>query len=107
MSKMRFIQTPTLYERKGYITHLKGNEVLTILKTKLNMQPIYGNYKGDLTKERLCPYCQEEDDITEHLITCKVFETSITKELLVGSENVELWRQVAELVKFNIENRGH
>ena len=46
MKKMRFIQRNT-FGRQAYITELDGEECLFTLKTRLNMLPIYGNYKGD------------------------------------------------------------
>ena len=42
-----------------------------VIKTRLNMIRIYGNYKGDLTLPRPCPLCKMEDDTTEHLVSCQ------------------------------------
>ena len=70
MTKLRFTSVPNKLEPKKYISSLSGTQALKTLKTRLNMQPIYGNYKGDITKQRLCQYCNEEDDTTEHLLSC-------------------------------------
>ena len=71
--KMRFVRTDGVFSRKLYIQRMKGAEAIKTLKTRLNMIPIYGNYKGDVTVKRTCLHCKMEDDTTEHLISCKVF----------------------------------
>ena len=90
---------------KEYIDNMAGSEALKTLKTRLNMQPVYGNYKGDLTKPRLCQYCEEEDDTTEHLVSCNVFGWKFEKEQLTNEKNTELWLQINQLVDFNLKNR--
>ena len=37
------------------------------------MIDIHGNYRGNVTLRRLCAHCEEEEDTTEHLPSCKVF----------------------------------
>ena len=105
MQKSRFQSVPTKLERKKYIQNLSGTEVLKTLKTRLNMQPIYGNFKCDITKERLCQHCNEKDDTTEHLISCKIFTTGLDPEMLKNEENYEMWKQINELIEFNLDNR--
>ena len=46
---------------------MNGQDALKTLHIRLNMLLIYGNYKADLTKQRLCPYCENEEDTAEHL----------------------------------------
>ena len=70
MTKSRFQGVSSTLERKKYILNLPGTESLKTMKTRLNMQPVYGNFKCDITKERLCQHCGEEDDTTEHLVSC-------------------------------------
>jgi hypothetical protein len=77
--KMRFVRTDGVFSRKLYIQRMKGAEAIKTLKTRLNMIPIYGNYKGDVTVKRTCLHCKMEDDTTEHLISCKVFSNSTIK----------------------------
>ena len=69
------------------------------------MQPIYGNFKSDVSKARLCQHCSEEDDTTEHLINCKVFGTCFDPAVLKNEENPELWKQINQLIDFNLDNR--
>ena len=105
MTKLRFITSPQQLKRREYIDNMAGSEALKTLKTRLNMQPVYGNYKGDLTKPRLCQYCEEEDDTTEHLVSCNVFGWKFEKEQLSNEKNTELWLQINQLVDFNLKNR--
>ena len=70
------------------------------------MIQIYGNYHGDITLQRLCPHCEEEDDTTEHLLSCKVFQSSLKYDHLKNECNGELWRQILEMVTFNLKHRG-
>ena len=30
----------------------------------LNMQKVYQNYKADVTMEKMCPHCEEEEDFS-------------------------------------------
>ena len=105
MTKLRFICKPTKLEVKKYIEILPGTESLKTLKTRLNMQPVYGNYKGDISKQRLCQYCNKADDTTEHLLCCKTFGTEIAVDNLKNEDNAEVWRQINQLVDFNLKHR--
>ena len=70
------------------------------------MLPVYGNYKGDLTIQRTCPYCQEADDTTEQLIECtQLGGTILTEENLMNSNNNQLWKMINERIQFNIGHR--
>ena len=104
-TKMRFIAASDTLETSKYMDNLPGSEALKALKTRLNMQPLYGNYKGDISKSRLCQFCMEEDDTTEHLLSCKVLETNLCKDHLSNEEDAELWIQINELVDFNLDHR--
>ena len=67
--KARWIQDDK-YERKKY---LEGKVDLTtakkILRTRLNMCKLPGNYKGN--GEGKCPLCDEGEGSTEHYFSCK------------------------------------
>ena len=103
--KMRFLNCEK-FELKEYIKFGNGHDAIQALKTRLNMQEIYGNYKGNYELPRICPHCEEEDDTTEHLITCPVFvPTNIDVDDLQDDGNVELWRQINELVAVNMKWR--
>ena len=92
---MRFVVVSEEYSRKQYLVKMRGTEALKTLKTRLNMISIYGNLKSDVTVRRLCVHCEEADDTTEHLISCKVFNnTIITTDHLTNDSNHELWRHI-------------
>ena len=99
--KMRFLNCE-VFELKEYVKWGRGKDVLDTLKTRLNMQEIYANYKGNYMLSRMCPYCHEEEDTTEHLICCTSFGPSnFTDEDLRNDKNIELWKQINEQVAVN------
>ena len=105
MTKLRFTKD-NQFERKQYISTFDGFQAMQTLKTRLNMQPIYANYKADIKMERMCPYCTAEEDTTEHLIECNGLGTTILdKEDLKNTDNQQLWKMINERVNFNINNR--
>ena len=105
-TKMRFVKSENTFTRKMYIQRMKGTSAIKTLKTRLNMIPIYGNVKGDVTIKRTCWHCRVEDDTTEHLISCKIFQSNILKpEHLSNDENVEVWRMINEYIDCNLRNR--
>ena len=70
------------------------------------MQKVYQNYEADTTFEKMCPHCKEEEDSTEHLVTCKAIgNTTLTNTDLMNTDNKQMWRQIIERVSFNLENR--
>ena len=84
-----------------------GTESLKILKTRLNMQPVYQNFKGDIKLERHCPYCIQNEDSTEHLVECQgLGSTWLKSDDLKNTDDTQLWRQINERIHFNIENRN-
>merc|ERR1712080_168621 len=90
-TKLRFIKPSNIFQRKKYITNMSGSSAVHVLKTRLNMLPIYGNYKKDLTRRRLCRWCDKEDDTTEHLLTCETIGVKISPEHLKNDDNEQLW----------------
>ena len=106
MSKLRFVGEPTVFERSPYITQMDAADAIQVIKVKLNMLPIYGNYKGNLSLSRLCPLCKEADDTTEHLVSCSKLDLNgFTPEELKDDTNIEMWRQINQLVSYNMEKR--
>ena len=92
--------------RKAYVKDMGGHDSLQVLKTRPNMQPVFRNYKGDITMTRHCPYCMLHEDDTEHLVECdKLGNTMLRGDNMKNTDNTELWRQLNERVKFNINNR--
>lgn len=69
------------------------------------MVAIYDNFHGDLTLKRTCPYCEVEDDTTEHLLDCKTFDSTISSKDLQNDNNIETWRQLLEVVNVNTQHR--
>ena len=89
-TKMRFIDNGPL-QMKEYISNGGGTDAIQTLKTRLNMQRVFANFKGDLELPRLCPYCKLVDDTTEHLLQCTYFgETNFTAEDLHDSSNIHV-----------------
>ena len=73
------------------------------------MQPVYGNYKNDVSKDKICELCKEEEDTTEHLVQCKKMGTSINIIKAVELEedcNVERWRLIIEIIEKNMNMRN-
>ena len=105
MTKMRFMKGE-VFARKKYVEKMNGHESLRVLKTRLNMQPVYKNFKADVKLEKQCPYCVQSEDNTEHLVECKaVGRTLLTREDLKNTEDIQMWRQINERITFNIDNR--
>ena len=105
MTKLRFLKPSDTLETSKYFDSLPGSQALKTLKTRLNMLPVYGNFKGDLSKPRLCQHCEMEDDTTEHLLSCKTLETNLTKDGLFDERNSALWIQINEIIDFNLDHR--
>ena len=70
MTKLRFLKGE-IFERKKYLNEMGGYDSQQTIKTRLNMQPVYHNYKADIKLKKHCPYCLCEEDNTEHLLECK------------------------------------
>ena len=105
MTKLRFI-TNYEFKRKEYVNRMKGSECIHTLKTRLNMLPVYANYKGDMTKEKTCLHCGKEEDNTEHLVECKQLgETILKKEDINNDDNPGLWRLINERTRYNLNTR--
>ena len=105
-SKLRFITQPITLERADYINELTGDEAVDVLKMRLNMINIHGNFKGDITKKRRCPHCEEEKDTTEHFITCSKMEGGREKgEEVLYSKEACKWREVMNVIRMNLERR--
>ena len=104
--KLRFVKTTNTFEKKEYVSKMSGSEAVQVIKTRLNMLPIYGNFKHDLSLRRLCLLCDKEDDTTEHLLSCESMGVNnISPEHLENDDNVQLWHQINEMTSFNLRNR--
>ena len=106
MTKLRFIKNYEL-NRKEYVNRLSGHACILALKTRLNMLPVYSNFKGDLNKDKICVHCKVEEDNTEHLLECiQLGETLLTRNDLNDDRNPELWKLINERVQYNLDTRG-
>ena len=68
MTKARTIKNDT-YGRKEYITTTNFNNAKKILKTRMHMSKLPGNYKG--SGEGICPLCEVEKGNLEHYFQCR------------------------------------
>lgn len=105
-TKMRFIKIGDKFIRKEY-TKEAGQLVRQTLITKLNMQPVYGNFKGDWSKRIMCPLCVLVDDSTEHLIQCVEGTRTISDpaRFLQEDENIQQWWLVNDIIEKNFIKR--
>ena len=91
---------------KPYIKFGNGINVTSILKTRLHMWEVYGNYKGNYKLQRVCPHCLKEDDTTELLLMCSALGPSLfTVSEIANEENVQLWKQMVERINTNMKWR--
>ena len=104
-TKLRFIALPVSFQRAGYINDMEGDEAIKILKVRLNMVDIYGNFKGDLAKKRKCFYCNEENDTTEHLIQCQIGGGKDVEVKTLYSTEVDGWKDILRVVDANLRGR--
>ena len=105
MTKLRFVNRPKTFGPKKYILEMDGFSAMQVIKTRLNMLPVYGNFKGDLTLPRLCVWCNEEDDTTEHFLTSSMGVCNISPGHMQNDDNIELWREINKIVEENITKR--
>ncbi len=105
-TKIRFCKVRDHFVRKEY-TKEAGKQVVQTLITKLNMQPVYGNFKGDMLLPIMCPLCLKCEDTTEHLLSCTEGCGSIEdpKTILEEDENIEQWRWINRLIENNFDKR--
>ena len=104
MKKLRFVDTST-FSCKRYINELDGEDSKFILKTRLNMLEIYGNYKGNKNLNQICPHCKSNDDDTEHLACCKTIGLNNKREDLYDVENIDKWKILIRDMQQNLKYR--
>ena len=106
LTKMRFMKPVEQFGRKTYIQKMDATSSIQVLRTRLNMLRVYGNYKGDLALPRPCPLCKAVDDTTEHLVSCNEIENdNISETDLMNDDGVELWNQINMVINHNFEKR--
>ena len=99
MSKARTILNDT-YSRKEYLNVVSLHDSKKILKTRLYMNRIPGNYRGK--GEGICQLCKEKKGNVEHYFRCKdtrqLVEAWDVKEEDLGSLQKERMLRVANFV---------
>ena len=105
MTKLRFISTYE-FKRKYYVNKLGGFACILAIKTRLNMLPVFANFKGDVSMDKTCAHCKIDDDSTEHLVECReIGETILKKEDIYDDGNPELWKLINERTQYNFNTR--
>ena len=103
-TKLRFCDNA---QRKEYIDKLGYMEAKAILKLRLNMIEVKSNYKGQY-KDVKCQ-CQESEDTTEHLFSCKEIK-NVIKDIPevenIKKEDKESCTQLANFVKKALHIKG-
>lgn len=104
-TKLRFIRT-TEFQQASYFQHYGSEDAKLILKMRLNMVDVYGNFKGDITKKRLCSHCKEHLDTTEHLVQCrKVSGAVVGGESVLRDPDSKEWKELLKVVRTNLGSR--
>ena len=103
MKKLRFIKDDT-FKMKEYIIEGENEEVKKMMKIRLNMIEIKGNFKGNFRDgEYKCPLCKKENDETEHLYECEEIENVIDKKRTtiksISSEKITEQRRVMKYIE--------
>ena len=66
-----------------------------MIKTRLNMLELKGNFKNKYTEGLTCELCDEADDDTEHLFECKYIKRIIkSKSIKIDGEEEQVVRYV-------------
>ena len=103
-TKLRFIKT-VQFGQASYFESYGCEDVNLILKLRLNMVDVYSNYKGDISKKRMCVHCKNEKDTTEHLGQCpNVFGSGNSENILCNPES-EDWKWLLNVVRRNFDSR--
>ena len=80
-------------KRKKYIDLLDWKIANVVMKVKLNMIEVKGNFKGSFVKQGLeCPVCKNNEDTTEHIFQCKELIKRIDKN--VNKEDIYMKKNV-------------
>ena len=104
MKKLRFMDSST-FSCKRYINELDGEDSKFILKTRLNMLEIYGNYKGNKNLNQKCLHCNSNDDDTEHLACCRMLGLNNKRDDLYDVENIVKWKILIRDMQLNLKCR--
>ncbi len=100
MSKARTVKSD-IYEKKQYLSTANFNDSKKILKTRLHMSKLPGNYKG--RGEGICPMCNEQKGNFEHYFNCRYTRQLVQEwdvvESDLGSLEKEKLRAVANFIE--------
>jgi hypothetical protein len=100
-SKARFVRDD-VYEKKEYLrSKVPLQTAKKILRTRMNMASLPGNYKGN--SDGKCPLCEESEGRTEHYFTCKVVKQLATiwnvKTTDIKSSDVAKLKDVSSFIE--------
>ena len=70
MKKLRFVNENG---RQGYLTRLDPQTAIELMKVRLNMTELKGNFRTKF-ESTWCSLCINQEDSTEHLFNCKGLE---------------------------------
>ena len=91
-TKLRFC---TEFGQKRYLSSLNHKDAILMIKTRLNMLELKGNFKNKYTEGLTCELCDEADDDTEHLFECKYIKRIIkSKSIKIDGEEEQVVRYV-------------
>ena len=92
-TKLRFVEDT---EMKDYVRECRMDVVKEIMKIRLNMTELKPNFRGKYL-DRLCPACHEEEESTEHVVQCQVYQRLIGHQLKIDKPVKELMNDTAWL----------
>ena len=83
------------WERKKYLQERDGEIIKNVIKIRLHMQQVSGNYKRDNTDTK-CPLCKKSEDTTEHVLECEKDKKKVKK---TARENGKRQQRFIEKIK--------
>ena len=98
MKKLRFVNCNKKFEGNKEIIKLSVDEVTKFLKIKLNMLQLKENYKNK-ELDTICRSCQETNETTEHLFSCKNIVTKYN-EYIPNIERIKENVKIKDTIKY-------
>ena len=90
------------WERKKYIEQCKTDSVKDIIKIRLHMWDLKGNYQKEEEQPQY-PLCKTEDDTTVHVLQCG--RDRDRKHRNIKNNNEEEWKEVVQVFRENKRKR--
>ena len=83
---------------KEYCIKLNSEDSMNILKLRLGMTPAKANYRN-MHKDTICPKCLEEEETSEHLISCNMEKTINNTNCMSNFKNNIENAEITEIAK--------